>query len=205
MKKTIFTMAAILAISVVILSGCKSKEPAEEPEASKKGPEFTLKSFDGKEVSLSDYKGKIVVLEWFNDECPYVRYHYDTVHTMVELANKYKAKNVVWLAINSTNHTTPQQNKDFAAKHNLPYPILDDRPGNVGRAYGATNTPHMFIIDAKGNIIYEGAIDNSPMGKIPEGEKLTNYVDKALAELTSGKAVSVPKTQPYGCSVKYAR
>jgi len=204
MKKTIFTMAAILAISVVILSGCKSKEPAEEPEASKKGPEFTLKSFDGKEVSLSDYKGKIVVLEWFNDECPYVRYHYDTVHTMVELANKYKAKNVVWLTINSTNHTTPQQNKDFAAKHNLPCPILDDRPGNVGRAYGATNTPHMFIIDTKGNIAYEGAIDNNT--SIDANKKdVINYVDRALTELTSSKAVSTPKTKPYGCSVKYAR
>lgn len=204
MKKTIFTMAAILAISVVILSGCKSKEPAEEPEASKKGPEFTLKSFDGKEVSLSDYKGKIVVLEWFNDECPYVRYHYDTVHTMVELANKYKAKNVVWLAINSTNHTTPQQNKDFAAKHNLPYPILDDRPGNVGRAYGATNTPHMFIIDKKSNIAYNGAIDNNT--SIDANKKdVINYVDRALTELTSSKAVSSSKTKPYGCSVKYAR
>lgn len=204
MKKTIFTMAAILAISVVILGGCKSKEPAEEPEASKKGPEFTLKSFDGKEVSLSDYKGKIVVLEWFNDECPYVRYHYDTVHTMVELANKYKAKNVVWLAINSTNHTTPQQNKDFAAKHNLPFPILDDRPGNVGRAYGATNTPHMFIIDKKGNIAYKGAIDNNT--SIDANKKdVINYVDRALTELTSSKAVSTPKTKPYGCSVKYAR
>ena len=204
MKKTIFTMAAILAISVVILSGCKSKEPAEEPEASKKGPEFTLKSFDGKEVSLSDYKGKIVVLEWFNDECPYVRYHYDTVHTMVELANKYKAKNVVWLAINSTNHTTPQQNKDFAAKHNLPYPILDDRPGNVSRAYGATNTPHMFIIDKKSNIAYNGAIDNNT--SIDANKKdVINYVDRALTELTSSKAVSTPKTKPYGCSVKYAR
>ena len=205
MRKSIFTMAAILAVSVVILSGCKSKEPAEEPKAGKKAPEFTLKSFEGKEISLSDYRGKIVVLEWFNNECPFVRYHYDTVHTMVGLANKYKANNVVWLAINSTSHTTAKQNKDFATKHNLPYPILDDRPGKVGRAYDATNTPHIFIIDKKGYIAYEGAIDNSPRGKTPEGEKLTNYVDKALAELTSGKAVSVPKTQPYGCSVKYAK
>jgi len=151
-----------------------------------------------------DYKGKIVVLEWFNDECPYVKYHYDTVHTMVEVANKYRAKNVVWLAINSTNYTKPQQDKDFAARHNLPYPILGDRPGKVGKAYSATNTPHMFIIGKKGNIVYEGAIDNSPLGRTPEGEKLTNYVDKALAELTSGKAVGVPKTDPYGCSVKYS-
>jgi len=201
MRKAILTNIVTLAVLAVILNGCKSKEP----EAGKKAPGFTLKSFEGKEVGLSDYKGKIVVLEWFNDECPFVRYHYDTMHTMVELANKYKAKNVVWLAINSTNHTTVEQNKNFAAKHKMPYPILDDRPGEVGRAYGATNTPHMFIIDTKSNIAYEGAIDNSPLGKTPDGEKLTNYVNKALAELTSGKAVSEPKTKPYGCSVKYAR
>jgi peroxiredoxin len=205
MRKNIFTMLATLVVLVVTVGGCKSKKPPAEPEAGKKAPEFTLKSFGGREISLSDYKGKIVVLEWFNDECPHVKYHHGTVHTMVEVANKYKSKNVVWLAINSTNHTTPQQNKDFAVRHNLPYPILDDRPGKVGKAYSATNTPHMFIIDKKGNIAYEGAIDNSPMGKTPEGEKLTSYVDKALAELTSGKAVSVPNTKPYGCSVKYAR
>ena len=201
MIKPILTTIVILAVLAVILSGCKSKEP----EAGNEVPGFTLKSFEGEEVSLSDYKGKIVVLEWFNDECPFVQYHYDTVHTMVELANKYRATNVIWLAINSTSHTTPKQNKDFAAGHNLPYPILDDKPGKVGWAYGATNTPHMFIIDAKGNIAYEGAIDNSPMGKTPDGEKPTNYVDKALAELTSGKAVSLSKTTPYGCTVKYAR
>ena len=201
MRKPILTSILILAVLAAILSGCKSKEP----EAGNKAPGFTLKSFEGEEVSLSDYKGKIVVLEWFNDECPFVKYHYDTVHTMVELANKYKAKNVIWLDINSTSHTTPEQNKDLSAGHNLPYPILNDKPGKVGWAYGATNTPHMFIIDAKGNIAYEGAIDNSPMGKTPDGEKPTNYVDKALAELISGKAVSVPKTSPYGCTVKYAR
>jgi peroxiredoxin len=196
MRKTILTMLAVPAVLVVTLSGCKG-------EAGNKAPAFTLKSFEGKEVSLSDYKGKIVVLEWFNDECPYVKYHYETVTTMVGLANKYKAKNVVWLAINSTNHTTGKQNKEFVTKYNLPYAILDDRPGTVGRAYGATNTPHMFVIDKKGNIAYEGAIDNSPRGKTKEGEKPANHVDNALAELISGKKVSTPKTDPYGCTVKY--
>lgn len=202
MRKMIFAVLAILAVSIVILSSCESKEPAE-PEAGKKAPEFTLKSFDGKEMSLSNCKGKIVVLEWFNDECPYVKYHYGQA-TMVQLANKYKGKNVVWLAINSTSHTTAEQNKKFAEEHKLAHPILDDRPGAVGRAYGAKATPHMYVIDTEGNIIYEGAIDNSPMGKTPEAEEMINYVDKALAELTSGKVVSTPKTKPYGCSVKYA-
>ena len=176
-------------------------EPAVEP-AGKKAPDFTLKSFDGKSISVSDYRGKIVVLEWFNFECPYVVRHYGQ-NTMVELANKYKDKNVVWLAMNSTSHTTPEANIEFAKKHNLPYPILDDRPGQVGHAYGAETTPHMFIIDRRGNIVYEGAIDNSPSGKTKAGEKLINYVDQALVELMGGKPISTPKTKPYGCTVKY--
>jgi len=175
----------------------------KELQPGKKAPAFTLDSFDGKTISLANYKGKIVVLEWLNLECPYVRYHYDTAHTMVELANKYKDKNVVWLAVNSTSHTTPEANKEFAKSHNLPYPILDDRSGKVGRSYGTKTTPHMFIIDSVGNIVYQGAIDNSPMGAIKE--KAVNYVDKALEELTSGKPVSVATSKSYGCSVKYDR
>lgn len=169
----------------------------------RKASEFTLKSFDGKTVSLSDYKGKIVVLEWFNLDCPSVKYHYDTATTMFDLANKYEDKNVVWLAINSTANTTSKKNKKFARKHKLPYLILDDRSGEVGRAYGAKTTPHMYIIDSNGYIVYKGAIDNSPMGSQKEG--LINYVDKALAELTTGKAVSIQGTKPYGCSVKYSQ
>jgi peroxiredoxin len=171
-------------------------------ETGKKAPQFTLQSFDGKTVSLSDYEDKIVVLEWFNFECPFSRYHYDKVPTMVRLAKKYK-DNVVWLAINSTNHTTVEANKEFAEKHGLPYSILDDRSGRVGHAYDAKTTPHMYIIDTRGNIVYEGAIDNAPLGKA-RGD-VVNYVDKALAELVAGKPVSTKETKPYGCTVKYAR
>jgi len=169
----------------------------------KRAPAFKLNSFDGKTVSLSDYRGKIVVLEWFNFECPLSRYHYETKNTMVELAKKYKGKNVVWFAVNSTSHTTPEPNKTFAERHKLPYLILDDRSGKVGRAYGAQTTPHMYIINPRGRIVYEGAIDDSPLGQKKEG--VINYVDNALAELTARKAVSTPKTKPYGCTVKYAR
>lgn len=172
--------------------------------AAQKAPDFTLKTFDGKEISLSDYRGKIVVLEWFNVECPFVRYHYDTATTMIDLANKYMNKNVVWLAINSTNHATEQDNKEFAQKHNLPYMILDDRSGKVGHEYGATNTPHMYVIDTRGNIVYVGSVDNAPMGQVPDGQTKVNYVDKVLGELIAGKDVSVRETKPYGCTVKYA-
>lgn len=169
----------------------------------KQAPQFELSSFAGRTVKLSDYKGRIVVLEWVNPECPFSRYHYETVHTMVDLATKYKDKNVVWLAVNSTNHTTVEANREFAKKHKLPYPILDDRTGQVGREYGARNTPHMFVIDANGMLAYEGAIDNAPLGKQEPSAGAVNYVDKALSELLADQKVSTPATPPYGCTVKY--
>jgi peroxiredoxin len=180
-----------------------TRPDAVEPEGARRAPAFTLSTFDGKEVNLTDYRGKIVVLEWFNFECPFVMYHYGKPQTMTKLSNKYKDKNVVWLAINSTNHTTPEANNEFVRKQKLPYPILDDRSGRVGRAYGAKTTPHMYIISPRGSIVYEGAIDNAPNGKA-KGD-LINYVDNALAELTTGKRVSTTESKPYGCSVKYAQ
>ena len=178
-------------------------EGAAAAVSDKKAPALRLTSFCGKTVNLSDYRGKIVVLEWLNFECPFVMYHYRQPNTMVRLANKYKDDNVVWLAVNSTSHTTPEANNDFAEKHKLPYMILDDRSGKVGHAYGAKTTPHMYVINTRGNIVYAGAIDNSPMGKKREG--VINYVDKTLAELADGKPVSTRNSKPYGCSVKYAR
>jgi len=190
-------------IAALLICGCGKKE-AEQPAGSenpKKAPAFTLKSFDGKEISLADCKGKIVVLEWINVQCPFVRYHYEQAGTMKRLADKYKDKGVVWLAIDSTSGVTDEQVKEFIAKHNITYPVLDDRAGKVGRAYGAKTTPHMFIIDKQGQIVYNGAIDNAPMGK-SEGPAV-NYVDKALSELLAGKSVSISNSKPYGCSVKY--
>jgi len=180
------------------------REGIEEQRA-RPAPPFTLSTFDGKTVNLSDYIGKTVVLEWLNFECPFVMHHYGKPKTMIKLANKYKDKNVVWLAINSTSHTTPQANKEFAENQKLPYPILDDRSGRVGHAYGAKTTPHMYIINRRGSIVYEGAIDNAPRGKTPAGQELTNHVDKALEEMTTGKAISTAKTDPYGCTVKYPK
>ena len=181
------------------------RPPRQRPDSLSSGiraPAFGLKSFDGKTVKLSDYRGKIVVLEWFNMECPFSLYHYETKNTMAELAKKYKDKNVVWLAINSTNHTTTEVNKTFSEKYKLAFPILDDRSGKVGRAYGAKTTPHIFIINPTGRIVYDGAIDNAPMGKTKED--VVNYVDNILAELTAGKDISIKNTKPYGCTVKYA-
>jgi peroxiredoxin len=183
----------------------RMERPERPARGGKRAPDFSLKSFDGRTVSLADLKGKTVVLEWFNMECPFSKYHYDTKTTMANLANKYKNKDVVWLAINSTNHTTPKANTDFAKKHKLPFPILDDRSGRVGRAYGARTTPHLFIVDKNGYIAYEGAIDSAPMGKVAAGTGNVGYVDQALAQLTAGQPVTRAATAPYGCSVKYAR
>ena len=171
----------------------------------RRAPDFELDSFDGRTASLSKYKGRVIVLEWLNPDCPFSRYHHETKSTMVDLAKKYQGKEVVWLGVNSTNATTPEANRAFAKKYKVPYPILDDRAGRLGRAFGARTTPHIFIIDKDGYIVYNGAIDSAPMGKLSEGAEAINYVDQALTALTLGQEVPTPATPPYGCSVKYGR
>ena len=175
-----------------------------EPRA-RRAPDFELDGFDGRQVKLADYKDMIVVLEWINLECPHSRYHYDTVQTMVNTAKKYRDKGVVWLAINSTFKTTPEANREFAAQSKLPYPILDDRTGEVARRYGARTTPHLFIIDREGQIAYDGAIDSAPLGQAKAGAGKLNYVDQALSELTLRHKVRLPNTPPYGTPIKYGR
>ena len=186
-------------------SGCGKDSDHKEKAAPDLAPAFTLQNYDGAEVSLADYKDKIVVLEWFSYQCPFCVYHYETTPTMRNLAARYKDKNVQFLSINSTSWQTTEENKAFAEKNKITYPILDDRSGKVGRVYGATRTPHMYIIDEKGKIVYQGAIDNAPLGKLPEGQKhVLNFVDMALGEITAGKPVTIQKTREYGCTVKYA-
>jgi len=195
MNNTIVKIAVLAVLAVPVLLYANGKPV--------KAPDFKLKNHDGKEVKLADYKGKIIVLEWFNQECPFVKYHYEKKSTMKELAAGYKDKKVVWLAIDSTNHQKTEKNRKYAERHKILHPILDDRSGKVGKAYKATNTPHIFIINTDGKIAYNGAIDNAPLGKVPKDKESINYVDEALKELISGKTVSIAKTKPYGCSVKY--
>lgn len=164
--------------------------------------DFTLKDSNGKDVTLSEQRGKIVVLEWFNPDCPFVKRHHEKRNTHVDLARKYADKNVVWLAVNSTHYMKPDVTADWVDKWNIPYPVLIDRDGKVGRAYEAKTTPHMFIINEAGEIVYHGALDDDPPGKKKSPE---NYVDKVLADLTAGRPVSVEPNKSYGCSVKYAK
>jgi peroxiredoxin len=181
---------------------------ATKAEIGKAAPDFTLKDLAGKEVKLSSFKGKTVVLEWFNPGCPFVKKAH-SAGSLVDTAKRHAKNGVVWLAINSgapgKQGNELAMNTEAAKTWSLEHPILRDESGVVGKAYGATNTPHMFIIDKKGNLVYAGAIDNSPdgEGKSAEGGKLVNYVDAALAELAAGKAVTTATTKAYGCSVKY--
>lgn len=164
-------------------------------------PDFTLPDLKGAQVTLSKIEG-VRVLEWVNPDCPFVQRHY-TAGTMKKLAADYGAKGVTWLTINSTNYMTAEANQKFAEAHALTQTILLDPSGAVGHLYGAATTPHMFVIDAGGKIVYAGAIDSDPRGT--GGAAVTNYVAAALDELLAGKPVTTSETTPYGCSVKYAK
>jgi peroxiredoxin len=193
MMKTV-TLIAILTVASGAAAG--SRAGVGDP-----APAFTLADTSGKPVSLADFEGKVVVLEWVNPDCPFVKRHYQE-GSMKNLASTYSESGVVWLTINSTNYMDTAANAAFAKKEGIGWPILVDQDGIVGHAYGAATTPHMYVIDSNGTIVYEGAIDNDPRGNMEAGAR-TNYVSQALNELATGKAVSTPETKPYGCSVKY--
>lgn len=171
-------------------------------------PDFTLETSSGSKASLSDYKGKTVVLEWFNHGCPFVKKHYDG-KDMQSLQADYVGKGVVWLTINSTNpkhqnfltrEAALKQQEELGMKSTA---LLADPDGKVGKLYGAKTTPHMYVIDPSGKLVYQGAIDdNSAMKADPK--KAKNYVQAALDEVLAGKAVTKSQTKSYGCGVKYA-
>lgn len=182
---------------------------ATHAEVGKPAPDFVLKDLDGNEVRLSSFKGKTVVLEWFNPGCPFVG-NAHTKGSLKDAAKKHVKSGVVWLAINSAapgkQGNGADTNRAGAKKFGMEYPILLDESGEVGKAYGATNTPHMYVIDGEGTLVYKGAIDNSPdgEGESPTGGKLIPYVDEALAALASGRTPTTTETKAYGCGVKYA-
>jgi peroxiredoxin len=200
----------LLAVFALAVAGSPSRADSggTSPVIGKAAPDFTLKDLAGKEVKLASFKGKVVVLEWFNPGCPFVQRSH-TVGSLVDTAKRHMNDGVVWLAINSgapgKQGNDAAMNTEAVKKWLLPNPILRDESGVVGKAYGATNTPNMFVIDKSGNVVYAGAIDNSPdgEGKSPQGGKLVNYVDAALDDVAAGRAVKTSVTKPYGCSVKY--
>jgi peroxiredoxin len=195
--KTVFAIAAAV-ISTSVLASATPGSPA---------PGFTLTDLSGKPVNLADYKGKTVVLEWHNFACPFVQKHYRSGN-MQSLQKKY-GNDVVWLAVNSTAKTASdymepgivsKQLQEFQAQ---PARYLMDAEGNVGMAYGAKTTPHMYIIDGTGKVVYNGAIDDKKSTNVADVKGAKNYVAAALDELKAGKPVTVAATTPYGCSVHY--
>lgn len=170
-------------------------------EIGKPAQEFALTDLDGKSHRLSDYRGKTVVLEWFSPTCPYCVYAYSE-GPLAEQPERLAKEGVVWLTVNSqkAEHkgAKPELNKDFVAKHGLKAPMLMDPAGTVGRAYGAKTTPHCFVIDAKGVLVYAGGLDNAPNGQVDAGAQAVNYVDAAIADLRAGRAVTTNSTRAYG-------
>lgn len=171
-------------------------------------PDFSLKGDDGKTHKLSDHKGKYVILEWYNEGCPYVKKYYNSGR-MQELQNEFKKRDVVWYSVISSKKGT-QGHVDVAGAKALrkehksnPLAILLDEGGKTGKAYGAKTTPHMFIINPEGVVVYQGAIDDQPSANKKTLEGAKNYVKLAFADIDAKRPVKVSDTKPYGCSVKY--
>jgi len=174
----------------------------------KPAPDFTATDINGKTVHLSDYKGKIVVLESYNSDCPYCHHQYAT-GAMQDLQKDLAAKGVVWLLVNSVNpnnssHRTDAQAQKEEVTQNMDITAwIDDSSGAVGHLYGMETTPHMFVIDKSGTLVYDGAIDNVA-DPVHDTKTARNYVHEAVDDLINGKPIEVSETKPYGCSVKYA-
>ena len=196
-------MKSLAAFTFAAISGTAlASAPPGQP-----APNFTLTDLDGKPAKLEDYKGKTVVLEWNNFGCPFVQKHYRSGN-MQSLQKRY-ANDVVWLTMNSTNKSSSDYEAparlttELAGFHAEPARYLMDDPGTVGSAYGAKTTPHVFIIDPSGKVVYNGAIDDKRSTDLADVKTAKNYVVAALDEMKAGKPVSVSSTTPYGCSVKY--
>ncbi|HSI05879.1 MAG: thioredoxin family protein [Myxococcota bacterium] len=169
-----------------------------------KAPDFTLSTTDGKKVSLHDFAGKTVVLEWFNPDCPFVKFAHGDKGPLVAQPKRATGEGVVWLAVNSSapgkQGNGTERNVKAAKEYGMSYPILLDSDGKVGKLYGAKTTPHMYVIDKEGVLRYNGALDNAPLGKA-DGSAI-NFVDAAIKGVATGK-VEKAQTEAYGCSVKY--
>ena len=201
MKKTLLSTLALVALVAFSFAGDKANMAGPKP--GDMAPAFSLTDQNGQTVTSDQLKGKVVVLEWFNNECPFVQKFYKGGE-MNQWASTYMGKDVVWLAVNSTSGKTVADNKTIASEWKIQRPILSDASGEVGKAYGSKNTPTMYIIDKDGKIAYRGAIDNKNDPNPATIKDAKNYVAQALDEILAGKPVSEPMTKAYGCSVKYS-
>ncbi len=199
-----------LLLSLVFPLGLLASEASAAAVVGEKAPAFSATDTNGKARSLDEFKGKLVVLEWWNPECPFVGKHYGSGN-MQKLQKEWTAKGVVWLTIDSSAQghqgyvDATQANAMMKEKGGAPTAVLLDHDGTLGRAYGAKTTPHMFVIDRDGKLAYAGGIDDKPSTDRADVPAATNFVEAALGELTAGKPVTTKSSQPYGCSVKYAQ
>lgn len=198
-KRTVLTLVAALSMTVAVRAEVVTGQPA---------PEFELKDITGTSHKLSDFKGKLVVLEWVNHGCPFVVKHYSKGN-LPNLQKDYTGKGVVWLSICSSAegkqgyYTGEEWQKLNAEKGGQATAILLDPEGTVGKQYGAKTTPHMFVINAEGTLVYQGAIDDKPSTDSDDIPGAKNYVKAALDEVLAGQPVTTGQTKPYGCGVKY--
>lgn len=201
-------MKSKLLLATLLTCVAASASFADDLKVGTAAPAFTLTDTAGKKHSLADYKGKFVVLEWFNEGCPFVKKHY-TSGNMQKLQQEYTGKDVVWFSINSSaegqqGHVTPETAPKTISEWNMnATKILLDHDGKVGKMYGAKTTPHMFVIDKEGKLVYQGAIDSKATANNADVADAENYVRVALDNSMAGKPVSNASTKPYGCSVKY--
>ena len=201
-------MKTKLILTALAIFVARAIYATDVPPVGSSAPDFSLTDAKGKAHSLSEYKGKYVVLEWFNPECPFVKKHYGSGN-MQKLQEDYTGKGVVWLTIDSSapgtegNLTPEQAQKKMTEWKTRQTALLLDPEGKAGRAYGAKNTPDMIVINPEGKIVYEGAIDSKETPNPADISNSTNYVKVALDESMAGKSVSTSSTKPYGCSVKY--
>jgi hypothetical protein len=211
MKKFYGSIGMVVALLTgVTFIACAEDTPVSfgpALEIGKPAPAFSVADTNGKTHSLEQYRGRWVVLEWLNHDCPYVRKHYNG-GAMQALQKKYADK-VVWLSIVSSapgeqgHNSNERANELTKEKGAAPYAVLIDAPGTVGRAYGARTTPHMYVINPEGNLVYMGGIDDKNSTRASDLKTARPHVDIALQEALAGKPVSVATSQPYGCNVKY--
>ncbi len=200
-------MQTKLLITILTSVAASALFAAESPQVGTVAPDFSLTDASGKKHSLGESKGKWVVLEWFNPECPFVKKHYGSGN-MQKLQKEFEAKGVAWMTIDSSapgkeGNLTPEAASKKVEEWKIASTLLLDPEGKAGQAYGAKNTPHMFVINPEGKIVYEGAIDSKATPNPADIPTSTNFVRVALDEAMSGKPVTNPNTKPYGCSVKY--
>ncbi|MET3375512.1 hypothetical protein ABIC89_004581 [Variovorax boronicumulans] len=198
-------VAAAVALGATFLMGTNA---FAAPAVGQQAPDFVAVDTTGAKHKLSDFAGKFVVLEWTNPGCPFVRKHYGSGN-MPATQKAATDKGVVWLAINSTERAASDYLKADAldawmkSQKAAPTAVLMDEDGVIGQVYGARTTPHIFIIDPKGTLVYAGGIDSIASARVDDIKTATNYVTQALGEVTGGKPVSMASTRPYGCSIKY--